>query len=249
MIITPNLKAQIETDISVCENHTDRNGSERLYSELVARYIILDPAFKNGLSTCGKIGSIGTEFDYRPELRAIASKLRMYLIMGDVNPTSNEISAVNANKQKSKKVFIVHGHDNEAVQEMARTLEKDGFEPIVLHEQPDAGLTIIEKIERFTDVGYAVVLYTECDKGRDKNDPVDKEKYRARQNVVFEHGYLIGKLGRNSVSALIKGCVDTPGDINGVVYIDMDKNGAWKMQLAKNMQDVGLPVDMNVFCR
>lgn len=149
--------------------------------------------------------------------------------------------------QMNNKVFIVHGHDNEATQEVARTLEHCGFDAIILHEQPDPGQTIIEKIERFSDVCYAIALYTECDLGRDKDFPVEKERYRARQNVVFEHGYLIGKLGRDHVTALVKGNVETPGDISGVVYTEMDKAGAWKIQLAKNMQDVGLHVDMNKF--
>lgn len=148
-----------------------------------------------------------------------------------------------------QRVFIVHGHDNEAKQEMARTLENGGFEAVILHEQADAGLTIIEKIERYTDVQYAVVLYTECDMGRSKDLPVDCERSRARQNVVFEHGYLIAKLGRDHVSALVKGDVETPGDISGVVYTKMDKEGAWKIALARNMKAVGLKVDMNIFCR
>lgn len=144
-----------------------------------------------------------------------------------------------------EKIFIVHGHDDAAKQEMARTLEKAGFEAIILHEQADSGKTIIEKIEKNTDVSFAVVLYTECDYGRAKEDDIAKERFRARQNVVFEHGYLIGKLGRDRVCALVKGNVETPGDISGVVYTPMDAAGAWKMQLGKNMKDVGLDIDMN----
>ena len=145
----------------------------------------------------------------------------------------------------SNKVFIVHGHDDTAKIETARTLEKAGFEAIILHEQADGGLTIIEKIEKYTDVDFAVVLYTECDKGRAKDAAVDDERFRARQNVVFEHGYLIGKLGRNKVCALVKGNVETPGDISGVVYTKIDDAGAWKFQLFKNMKEAGLNVDYN----
>jgi len=147
----------------------------------------------------------------------------------------------------SSKIFIVHGHDDAARLDMARTLEKAGFEAIILHEQPDAGCTIIEKFENYAEVSFAVILYTECDFGRAKDMPVDSEKYRARQNVVFEHGFFIGKLGRDHVCALVKGNVETPGDLSGVVYIPMDKEGAWKMSLAKNMKAAGLPVDMNKF--
>lgn len=152
---------------------------------------------------------------------------------------------IEVNQEMSNKVFIVHGHDTSAKESMARTLEKAGFEAIILHEQADAGMTIIEKIEKYTDVSFAVVLYTECNLGRAKELNESENKYRARQNVVFEHGYLIGKLGRGNVCALVKGNVETPGDISGVVYIPMDENGAWKMQLCKNMQAAGLTVDAN----
>ena len=81
----------------------------------------------------------------------------------------------------SNKIFIVHGHDEAAKLDMARTLEKAGFEAIILHEQPDAGRTIIEKFENYSDVSFAVILYTECDLGRDKEVPAGSEKYRARQ--------------------------------------------------------------------
>ena len=144
-------------------------------------------------------------------------------------------------------VFIVHGHDETAKLDMARTLEKLGFEAIILHEQPDAGRTIIEKFEDYADVNFAVILYTECDLGRAKEEPEDSEQYRARQNVVFEHGFFIGRLGRDHVCALVKGNVETPGDLSGVVYVPMDKAGAWKMSLAKNMKAAGLSVDMNKF--
>ncbi len=148
-------------------------------------------------------------------------------------------------EMKTNKVFIVHGHDTAAKIEMARVIEKLGYEAIILHEQADMSQTIIEKIESNTDVDFAVVLYTECDLGRDKTQTQENEKYLARQNVVFEHGYLIGKLGRNRVCAFVKGDVETPGDISGVVYVPMDKNDGWKIRLVNNMKAVGLVADMN----
>lgn len=88
MNITSALKAQMESDIAECESHTERDGSEALYSELVARYTVFDASFKDGLSTNGKAAAIGSEFDYRPELRAIASKLKMYLLIGEASDSS-----------------------------------------------------------------------------------------------------------------------------------------------------------------
>lgn len=139
-------------------------------------------------------------------------------------------------------VFIVHGHDEGAKQEVARFIEKLGLTPIILHEQPSSGRTIIEKIEAYSNVGFAVVLYTPCDVGALKGHE-DKLRDRARQNVVFEHGYLIGKIGRMNVCALVKGDVETPGDITGVVYVSMQSE--WRLTLAKELKSSGYNVDMN----
>ena len=156
-----------------------------------------------------------------------------------------ELVRVKGKVVMNNRVFIVHGHDNYAKEVVARFIEKMGFEAVILHEQADEGRTIIEKIEWYSDVSFAIVLYTECDVGRDKNKDEGSNKYRARQNVVFEHGYLIGKLGRNKVCTLIKGDVETPGDISGVVYIPLDEDGLWKTSLCKNMKAVGLNIDTN----
>jgi len=150
-------------------------------------------------------------------------------------------------KMTNNKVFVVHGHDDAVKYEIARTLEKAGFEAIILHEQASGGNTIIEKIEANTDVVFAVALYTACDIARMKNDNIEKEKFRARQNVVFEHGYLIGKLGRKRVCALVKGDIETPSDISGVVYIPLDNGGAWKASLANEMRKADISIDMNKF--
>jgi len=141
------------------------------------------------------------------------------------------------------KVFIVHGHDNETKLEIARFIEKIGFEPIILHEQASNSKTIIEKIESYSDVGFGVVLYTDCDVGAKKSEFKNLNK-RARQNVVFEHGFLIGKLGRSNVCSLVKGNIETPNDISGVVYTSMD-SGNWQIELAKEMKASGYEVDMN----
>jgi len=141
------------------------------------------------------------------------------------------------------KVFIVHGRDDLAKTEAARFVEKLGFTAIILHEQTSSGKTIIEKIEVHTNVGFAIVLYTPCDIGGLANDK--NQKSRARQNVVFEHGYLIGKLGRHNVCALVKGEIETPNDISGVAYVPLDSHGAWHVAIAKEMRNSGYAIDMN----
>ena len=142
------------------------------------------------------------------------------------------------------KVFIVHGHDGEAKQAVARFVEKIGLEAIILHEQASSGKTIIEKIEANSNVGFAIVLYTPCDLGASKGEK-DQLKPRARQNVIFEHGYLIGKIGRKNVCALVKGDIEKPNDISGVVYIKMDEGDGWKYTVAKEMKTCGYDIDLN----
>ena len=142
------------------------------------------------------------------------------------------------------KVFIVHGHDDAAKEAVARFVEKIGLEAIILHEQASSGNTIIEKIEANSNVGFAIVLYTPCDEGGPKGEK-DQLKPRARQNVIFEHGYLIGKIGRENVCALVKGDIETPTDISGVVYIKMNEGDGWKLAVAKEIKACDYDIDLN----
>jgi len=156
-------------------------------------------------------------------------------------------SSSNVQKSKSSqpiRVFIVHGHDESTQNKAARFVEKLGFEAIILHEKASSGRTIIEKIEHYSDVGFAIVLYTPDDVGNVKSE-AENLNVRARQNVVFEHGYLIGRLGRENVSALVDGKLELPNDISGVVYISLDEGAAWQLQLAKEMKQSGYDIDMN----
>jgi len=153
-----------------------------------------------------------------------------------VVPTSR---AVNLSPKKGK-VFLVHGRDNGAKQEVARYVESLGIGAIILHEQASSGMTIIEKIEHYAnEADFAIVLYTACDLGRGISETKVHPRNRARQNVVFEHGYLMAKLGRKNVCALVKGEIETPNDISGVVYIGLDEAGAWKIEVNKELKACG----------
>lgn len=155
-------------------------------------------------------------------------------------PVTHNTFTAPTNIQPKKKVFIVHGRDNESKQELSRYIESLGIEVIILHEQASSGMTIIEKIEHYSnEVGFAFVLYTACDHGRGIHETKVHPKNRARQNVVFEHGYLMAKLGRQNVCALVKGEIETPNDISGVVYVALDQAGAWKIEVNKELNACG----------
>jgi len=123
----------------------------------------------------------------------------------------------------SNKVFIVHGHDETAKNELEIFLTEIGLEPVVLHRQADEGQTIIEKFEKHSDVGYAFIILTpdEMAYTADQADFSESERnieLRARPNVIFEFGYFVGKLGRKRVCCLYTGSVNLPSDINGLLY-------------------------------
>jgi hypothetical protein len=98
----------------------------------------------------------------------------------------------------NRKVFIVHGHDGGTKESVARFIQTIGLQPIILHEQPNSGRTIIEKFEVAADVGFAVVLLTADDVGASAKKP-NESRPRARQNVIMELGYFMGKLSRRRV--------------------------------------------------
>jgi hypothetical protein len=142
----------------------------------------------------------------------------------------------------SRDVFIVHGHDDEFKKEVADVLRRAGLNPIVLHEQPSGGKTIIEKFEKHGgDAGFAVVLLTPDDVG---GPSPDKLQPRARQNVIGEMFWFAGKLGRSRVCALRKTGVEVPSDFSGVIYTSVDDRGAWKTDLLKELQAAGY-TDLN----
>ncbi len=148
-------------------------------------------------------------------------------------------------KSITNRVFIVHGHDENAKINVARFIEKLGLEAIILHEQASKGKTIIEKFEEHASSSYfAVVLLTPDDVGYPQQNK-NEAKPRARQNVIFELGYFCGALGRNNACVLYKEGVEIPNDYLGVVYALLDDGGAWQLQLAKEMKHAGLEFDMN----
>jgi predicted nucleotide-binding protein len=144
----------------------------------------------------------------------------------------------------ARKIFIVHGHDNELKQTVARFIEKLGLIPIILHEKENTGLTIIEKFEKFSEVNYSIVLMSPDDVGNSVMESKNL-KPRARQNVIFELGYFYGKLGRKNVCAIVKGDIEIPSDNDGIIYIAMDNKDGWKVLLCKELKAAGVDFDMN----
>lgn len=123
---------------------------------------------------------------------------------------------------KRRKVFIVHGRDKTPALELARFVEKRyPIDAILLEEEAHRGRTLIEKLEDHSDVDFAFITLTPDDVGALKGEPL---KERGRQNVIFEWGQFIGKIGRKNVCLLIKGNVEIPSDLHGIGYYRFSQN-------------------------
>jgi predicted nucleotide-binding protein len=199
----------------------------------------------------------------------------------DLLESEKGISQANA-KKFGKQIFIVHGRRFRAVNELKAILEDVGLEPIVLHEKASGSRTIIEKLEKHSDVGFAFVLLTPDDAGYCQFEPrklsddyairiiptlkklralTGKEheytlaevmkgfvkilRGRARQNVVLEFGYFIGRLGRDRVCCLHQGNVELPSDMTGIVYIHFEKTlEECKEKILEELREANYNIDI-----
>ena len=110
----------------------------------------------------------------------------------------------------------------------------------------DRGETIIEKLERCCqEADFAIILFTPDDFGYPKEEP-SSLKPRARQNVIFELGYMAARLGRRRVRVLYEYGVEIPTNFLGVLYIEMDKAERWKSYLERELKDAGIPIKAKV---
>ena len=161
----------------------------------------------------------------------------------EVEQSQSQLEEMNNPPERAMgdEVFIVHGSDAGRRDTLVRFLKEElNLSTIVLQEQPDAGRTVIEKFEHYAEqAGFAVALLTPDD---DVSSPVATtggNQSRARQNVIFELGYFIGKLGRSRVRALIAGNVEMLSDYEGILYTAMDERGAWKQDLQRELKNAG----------
>lgn len=143
----------------------------------------------------------------------------------------------------NNKVFVVHGQNDAIRESVARVLEKLGLDAIILTEKPNSGKTIIEKFEKHSDVGFAIILLTADDEGYSKKNSTKRN--RARQNVILELGYFIGKLGRGRIAPIYEEDVELPSDLHGITYIAYNQSNSWRFELIRELKEAGYKVDAN----
>lgn len=174
--------------------------------------------------------------------RGISSSVSlMKAAIGEIEllePKAGEMTAPGGTR-----VFIVHGRSEVRKLEVAELVrDLTGTKAAILSEYPNSGRTLIEKFEHAaSEAAYAIVIASADDEGRLRGE--DELQSRARQNVIFELGYFIGKLGRSRVALLFEEGVETPSDAQGIAYIPLDRNNGWKLPLAKELNNAGVAVD------
>lgn len=171
-------------------------------------------------------------------LMSVRQKLELY----SPEVEDSQVSTSQAGSPFGTKIFLVHGHDGYLKLQVAQFIQDStGQRPIILHEPADAGRTIIEKFEdHAAEAGFAVILLTADDVGGERAAAALNP--RARQNVVFEFGFFIAKLGRNRVAALYEEGVELPSDVSGVLYKQL--TGNWHTELTKELRAAGIDVHL-----
>ena len=206
----------------------DESGKQNNHSILLSHEALYN-------ESCDKINtlkSIRDRCDYIPCQNVIDEKRHITY--------NNETKSFDTNR-----VFIVHGHDTALKVTVARMLEHLDLTPIILHEQSNNGKTIIEKFEKNAETcGFAVILLTADDWGCAKKEVEDSKMPRARQNVIFEMGFFMGKLSRDRVFLLLDKGVEKPSDLDGIVYHSTNTD-EWKLKLVKELKSRGYNVDAN----
>jgi predicted nucleotide-binding protein len=141
-------------------------------------------------------------------------------------------------------ILLIHGRDEATKESILGFIEKLGLRALILHEQPNEGRSIIEKSGELSNIDFAIILFTPDEIAASRNKPKER-RARVSQNVIFEFGYFLGKLGPQRVCALYKEGVEIPSEYSGVVCIPMDSKGGWRLFVAKEIKQAGIEIDLN----
>lgn len=167
---------------------------------------------------------------------------------------SGSSTRAQSQQPQDKTIFVVHGHDHIAKEQLELTLHRLGLTPYVLQDSGGGGKTIVEALEKM--IGkvptstFGIVLLTPDDMGYAKKAGEKEAKPRARQNVILEMGMLLASLTRGRVAILQKGFVESPSDLDGVLYIPFNEHVKETVpKLAQRLEEAGIALDANSIAR
>lgn len=144
------------------------------------------------------------------------------------------------------KIFVVHGHDRDARDQLELVLHRLGLDPFILQNNDGGGMTIIEALEKniYKDAAFGIVLLTPDDFGYSKDVDDADRKPRARQNVILEMGMVMAALGRDKIAILQKGALERPSDTDGILRIEFNGHVREAVpKLVQRLQAAGFEMD------
>lgn len=102
-------------------------------------------------------------------------------------------------KDERPKIFIVHGHDTRALEQLELVLRRLELNPYILQNNDGESKTLIEALEQriYKEAAFGIVLLTPDDFGYPKSQTAEDRQPRARQNVILELGMVLASLGRD----------------------------------------------------
>ena len=147
---------------------------------------------------------------------------------------------------KAAKIFVVHGHDRDARDQLELVLRRLNLEPFILQNNDAGGKTIIEALEQniYKESAFGIVLLTPDDYGYTKHEAEADRKPRARQNVILEMGMVMAALGRDRMAILQKGALERPSDTDGILRIEFNGHVREAVpKLVQRLQASGFDID------
>ena len=157
---------------------------------------------------------------------------------------------ISSTPSQKRQIFIVHGHDSEARDQLELALHRLGLDPFILMNNSGGGLTIIEALEGQIGHDYSsafgIVLMTPDDFGYAKRDGAEKAEPRVRQNVLLETGMLLSSLTRARMAIIVKGHVEIPSDLQGIIRLGYNDHIREVVpKLCQRLRDSGFDIDPN----
>ena len=168
------------------------------------------------------------------------------------NTTSPNVSPSKASVKKldsKTKIFVVHGHDQTALEQLELVLRRLGLDPYILQNNDGQSKTLIEALEKhiYEEAAFGIILMTPDDYGYPKEKTNEERQPRARQNVILEMGMIMASLGRDKTVILKKGNLESPSDVNGIIYLEFnDHIKEIAVKLANRMKTAGIDIQENL---
>lgn len=222
----------------------------------------------SGISGQWNEDTIGNKYAFRSRERGIlnywpntgtvnfqgnpAAKEALRAVLGGEGPSAIEPAAIPISVEEPQaapdktKIFIVHGHDTQALEQLELILRRLNLDPFILQNSGGGGNTIIEALEQriYDEAAYGIILMTPDDFGYAKAQGADNIAPRARQNVILEMGMVFAALGRRRMAVLKKGNLEVPSDIGGLLRLDFNEHvKEVATRLATSMKEADIEID------